>query len=168
MHTWISGWYLIYTMPRHEKKVFNALKEIELNAFLPTVKKLHLWRDRKKYMDDPLFPSYVFVYLSNLQNYYAGIGTKGAIGYVKTGDRIARVSNEVVDNIKLATQTAADMEVSNHNFKPGVKLNISKGVLTGLSCEIVECDNLRKLLVRVDILRRNVLVTLPAEYLIGA
>jgi hypothetical protein len=42
---------------------------------------------------------------------------------------------------------------------------IGKGPLTGLSCEVVKYNNKEMLLVRVDLLQRNVLVTLPVEHL---
>lgn len=160
-----SGWYLIYTKPRHERKLFNKLTEINIRSFLPTRKTLRTWHDRKKYVDEPIFPSYVFIYLNDMQNYYAGIDTEGALYYVRSGKEIARVSDTIVSNIQLMTDQAKDLEVSDHRFQPGRQLVITKGALTGLRCEIVECDRKQKLLVRVDLLQRNLLVTLPAEYL---
>jgi transcriptional antiterminator RfaH len=59
MKNLFAGWYLLYTKPRHEKKVSAALTEASVNSYLPTAKKLRTWCDRKKYIDEPLFPSYV-------------------------------------------------------------------------------------------------------------
>lgn len=162
-----SGWYLLYTMPRHEKKVDNRLAEKSITTFLPTRKVLRDWHDRKKYVDEPLFPSYLFIYLNNVQNYYEAINTDGSLYYVKTGKEVARVSETVVNNIKLATTQSKDLVVSDHKFQPGQQLVINKGVLTGLSCEVVRIDSKKKLLVRVELLQRNLLLSLSEENLMN-
>jgi transcription antitermination factor NusG len=167
MKNFHAGWYLIYTKPRHEKKVHKQLSEVNINSFLPLTKKLRSWHDRKKYVDEPLFPSYVFIYLNDLQNYYGGIDAEGALYYVRTGKEITRVSEGVINNIKLLTDQAKDLEVSGNRFEPGRKLVINKGPLTGLSCEVIQFNNMQKLLVRIDLLQRNLLITLPAEHLMA-
>jgi transcriptional antiterminator RfaH len=166
MNTFPSGWYLIYTKPRHEKKVYTQLTERNINSFLPLAKKLRTWHDRKKYVDEPLFPSYVFVYLNDLQNYYEGIDAEGSLHYVKIGKEIARVNEAVVENIKLVTGQAEDFEVSDERFQSGQKLVIREGALTGLSCE-VQLKYKKMLLVRVDLLQRSILLKMPAEHLMA-
>lgn len=165
MENFKSGWYLIYTRPRHEKKVHTRLSELEIDSFLPTRKEISVWHDRKKIIDKPLFPSYVFIYLKDIKNYYDGMDAEGTLYYVKTGKKIARVNEDIVDNIKLATEKVSDIEISDSHFRPGHKLVITQGALTGLSCEVVEYENKQKLLVRVDLLQRNVLLTMPEEFL---
>ncbi len=160
-----QGWYLVYTKPRHEKKVHARLGEMNITSFLPLKKKLNNRFERKQYVDEPLFPSYVFVYLSDMQGYYNGMDTEGVLYYVKTGKEIARVGDPVVDNIRLAVSQAKELEVSVQRFQPGRKLVINQGPLTGLSCEVVQLDSKQKLLVRVDLLSRNLLLSLPEEHL---
>jgi transcriptional antiterminator RfaH len=162
-----TGWYLIYTKPRHEKKVYAQLIAKEIDCFLPTHKKVRNWHDRKKIIDEPIFPSYVFIYLKDLQNYYEGINAEGSLYYVKTGKEIARVSDTVVNNIKLAAGQAGDIEVSDQSFQPGCRMVVTQGALTGLSCEVVQHKGNSKLLVRVDLLQRNIILTLPEAYLVA-
>jgi transcription antitermination factor NusG len=165
MRTFKEGWYLIYTRPWHEKKVHTRLAEIDIVSFLPLIRRLRTCRDKRRAVDEPLFPSYVFVYLKNMQHYYNGIDTDGALYYVKMNKEIVRVKDSIVDNIKLAVNQTSDLEVSAAHFQPGRKLVINKGPLTGLSCEVVQLDQKEKLLVRVDLLQRNLLLSLPKDYL---
>jgi transcription antitermination factor NusG len=167
MRVFNAGWYLIYTKPRHEKKVHAHLTEKNIDAFLPTTKKLRVWHDRKKYVDEPLFPSYVFIYLNSMQHYYEGIDAAGSLYYVKKGKEIARVSDTVFNNMRLATNQAKEIEVSDIRFQPGRRLVIGKGALAGLSCEVVQYNGKNKLLVRVDLLQRNILITLSEDYLMS-
>jgi transcriptional antiterminator RfaH len=165
MNSFNAGWYLIYTKPRHEKKVHMRLIERSIESFLPTRKILRSWHDRKRYVDEPLFPSYIFIYLKDMQNYYEGIDAEGSLYYVRNGKKIAQVDDSVVNNIKLVSNQGKDIEVSDDRFQPGRKLVISKGALTGLSCEVVQFNSHRKLLVRVDLLNRNLLLTLQEDHL---
>ncbi len=165
MNNFLTGWYLIYTKPRHEKKVHAHLTEANINSYLPTKKMLRTWHDRKKYVDEPLFPSYVFIYLNDMQSFYRGMDTEGSLYYVRTGKQIARISETIINNIRLVTGGAKDLEVSDKQFHPGQKMVISQGPFTGLSCEVVQSNSKRKLLVRVDLLNRNLLLSMPEEFL---
>lgn len=155
----------MYTRPCHEKTYYNRLKESKIMAFLPTRKVLRVWHDRKKYVDDPLFPSYVFIYLKDRQDYYDGMDAEGYLYYVKCGREIARVQDSVVKNIELLTGLDRGLEVSTDRFEPGIRCVISQGALTGVCCELIEYNGARRVLVRVDLLQRNLLVTLSPECL---
>jgi transcription antitermination factor NusG len=160
-----EGWYLIYTKPRHEKRVHSRLSELNISSFLPVVKKLRIWHDRKRYIDEPLFPSYVFIYLNNIQAYYSGIDMDGSLYYVRAGKNIARVNDKIVNNIRIVVEKGGDIDVLTEDFQPGNEFLINQGPLTGLSCELVQLRGGRKALVRVQLLQRNLLVTLPSGYL---
>ncbi|HTH23631.1 MAG TPA: transcription termination/antitermination NusG family protein, partial [Vicinamibacterales bacterium] len=55
------SWYAIWTRSRHEKIVRDQLeKQGDVDVFLPTIGKWSRWKDRKKKIDWPLFPGYVF------------------------------------------------------------------------------------------------------------
>jgi transcription antitermination factor NusG len=161
-----EGWYVIYTKPRHEKKVHSRLAQMNINSFLPLKKKLHAGRTMRRFVDEPLFSSYIFIYLNDLQSYYHGIDTEGALYYVRNGKEIARVGETVINNIRLAVDHGGDFEVSEQRFLCGTKLVIGKGALTGLACEVVQSNNKHKLLVRVELLQRNILLSLPEEHLV--
>jgi len=158
-----NDWYLLYTRPNSEKKVFCALYENEIESFLPTERTLRLRCDRRKYVESPLFPSYVFVCPKNVQEYYYSLAINGALHYVKTAGKIAIVQKSLVENLKVAMSSRSSMEVSQANFTPGTKLIIKDGVLAGICGEMVQFNGKRKILLRVDLLRRNVLINLQAD-----
>lgn len=167
MQKFNSGWYLIYTRPRHEKKVSGRLTEMNIDTLLPTRKQLRVWHDRRKHVDEPLFPSYVFVYLNDLQSYYVGMDIEGVLYYVRSGNEVSRINESVINNIRLASERAKEIEVSAAYFQPGQRLVIRQGALTGLSGEVVQVNGNQKLLIRVALLQRNILMTLSAEDLMA-
>jgi transcriptional antiterminator RfaH len=167
MHSFSGGWYVIYTKPRHEKKIFEELSHREITSFLPLVKVLRTWNDRRKYIDSPLFPSYIFVQLKSMEDYYSGLAVDGVWHYVKFGNEMARASDKVIENIRIAVGSGGNIEVSYDEFRPGQQMIISKGPFTGLSCEIMEVNGKKKALVRVKMLQRNLLISLNTDQLMA-
>ena len=156
---------MIYTRPHHEKKVADGLLEKQIEAYLPTSKTLRQWSNKKKVIDMPLFPSYVFVYVRQMEEYYAGLNPGGALYYVKFGKQLARISDTIINNLKILTSKVGDAEVSSNYFTQGQTLLIKEGPLSGLQCEVVQHKNKEKLLVRVDLLNRCVLVDMQTQSL---
>ena len=56
-------WKVIYCSSRQEKKVKIYLEQRGVIHYLPLINKLRIWSDRKKWVEMPLFNSYVFVHL---------------------------------------------------------------------------------------------------------
>ncbi len=75
-------WYALYTRPRHEKAVAEQLERHRIEVFLPLREVLSRWKDRKKLVQRPLFPSYVFV--------RTDLGRKGEV--VRTNGVVCMVS----------------------------------------------------------------------------
>lgn len=54
-------WYAVYTKPKWEKKVSELLSRKQITNYCPVNRVLKQWHDRKKWVDEPMFTSYVFV-----------------------------------------------------------------------------------------------------------
>ena len=57
----VKKWHVVYVHARHEKQFHSEMLELGLESFLPMRRELHSWSDRKKWVEVPLFSSYVFV-----------------------------------------------------------------------------------------------------------
>ena len=64
-------WYALYTRSRSEKKVLIELQYAQIEAYLPLVTRLKMWSDRKKKVEEPLFRSYIFVYIDEREYFTA-------------------------------------------------------------------------------------------------
>jgi transcription antitermination factor NusG len=56
-----KNWYVVYTKPRWEKKVFALFIDRGIEAYCPLNRVRKRWSDRIKWVEEPLFKSYVFV-----------------------------------------------------------------------------------------------------------
>jgi len=157
------GWYLIYTMPKHEKKVHARLMDLAMNSFLPTRRTLKYWNGRKNFVEEPLFPSYIFVYLEDSLGYRKGMSVDGYLSYVKFGKELAYVSEQVVNSIKLAVDYEGKVHVSDRDFAEGRRVVLPEGRWEGLACEIVEYNNTESIIFRMAPLRHNLLLEIPGQ-----
>src|ERR1700750_845745 len=74
-------WYATYTSPRHEKLVAQQMQARRIDCFLPLYKSVRRWKDRRKHLDLPLFPGYVFVRIA-VQDRLRVLGLPGVIQIV--------------------------------------------------------------------------------------
>ena len=159
-------WYVIYTKPRHEKKVVEQLSYLKVQHFLPTMRTLKIFGIRKKYVHIPLFPSYVFVKPDGVGQYFESLHIPGVLQYVKTGNQISGISETIINQLRAIGKDLHDnIQVSSEKFNAGSILNISAGPFTGYPCEVIQHKGKNKILVRIELLRRNVLLDLPEQYL---
>lgn len=164
MLSFIAGWYIIYTAPRKEKKIATELSEQNITNFLPLLRTTRQWHDRKKVLYMPAFPSYIFVYLDDSATYRSVLEIDGVYNYVKFCKAPAIVKQETIDQISVVLNSH-DVVISSAYFEAGEQLQIQEGPLTGLHCEMIKSDGKTKILVRVNLLNRNILVDVPVVYL---
>ncbi|XLS29682.1 UpxY family transcription antiterminator [Flavobacteriaceae bacterium M23B6Z8] len=165
MKEFLKGWYVIYVRSRHEKKVRDALTDAKIECFLPLVKSESIWSDRKKMLLKPLFPSYVFAYISNKQEFYKAQNANGFCYFVSFNSAYALARNEEILQIKklLNAEGIAYIQAMNKPLSVGEQVQIDEGPLAGLRCEIVRVDKQEKLLVRLNSIHQNLLVSVPQK-----
>jgi transcription antitermination factor NusG len=56
-----KNWYAVYTKSRWEKKVYALFVQRGMEAYCPLNRVRKKWSDRMKWVEEPLFKSYVFV-----------------------------------------------------------------------------------------------------------
>ena len=87
-------------------------------VYLPLIKTLRQWSDRKKKVEVPLIPSYIFVRV-NSREYHEVIKTPGAVAFVTFEGKAARISENQMDTLKSAVDNSLNIEVDRTNLLPG-------------------------------------------------
>jgi transcriptional antiterminator RfaH len=160
----IDFWYALRTRSRTEKKVSIELKRQYIEAYLPLQKQLKQWSDRKKWVEEPLISSYLFVKIEE-KDYFRVLNTSGVVGFVSFSGRPARVKEEQIDFLKRITCTNSDLTLSNINLVSGDFVDINSGPLAGLSGELITFKGTRKVAVKIDEIGYSFLFNVPMEYL---
>ena len=92
-------WYAVYTRPRWEKKVAELLERKKVEVYCPLNKVNREWADRRKVVLEPLFTSYVFVYVSE-QEHASIKQTDGVVNFVYWLNKPAVIRNEEIETIR--------------------------------------------------------------------
>jgi len=161
------GWYVLRVKSLHERKIYELLSESSIEAFLPLVKTVRNWSDRKKIILKPLFPSYIFVNIQRSLDFFKALDMYGAFSYIHFGNEYAKVPNSEIEKIKflVGAKEIKGVKLDTQPLKVGDMKKISSGPLNGLECEILKVNNIKKVVVRVTSLRQNITATLPSYYL---
>ncbi|WP_106793804.1 UpxY family transcription antiterminator [Aquimarina sp. Aq78] len=156
-------WYVLYVKARHERKIEILLKENQIETFLPLVKTVRKWSDRKKEIEMPLFPSYIFVKINLKKDAHKVLSVRLYCFFIRFGEEFAKVQEYEIDSIKLLIKMNVPMKVENYTplLKVGKHGRINGGVLKGLNCEIIKADNENKIVVRIDSIKQNIVATVP-------
>lgn len=56
-----KSWHELYTRPRHEKKLVERLQSEGWTVYCPLKKTAKQWSDRKKMVEESLFPNFIFI-----------------------------------------------------------------------------------------------------------
>ena len=156
-------WIAVYTKPRHEKKVANKLIEKKYTTYLPLLKERRKWSDRKKWVEFPLFKSYLFVY-ANPKLFYDILKTPGLVRIIKFGGEIAEVSEKTIKTIKLMLE-GDHKPIATDYFIKGDYVTVKEGPLKGMNGEITKIDNQDHLIFRIESIQHSISVKINRSYL---
>lgn len=157
-----THWHVLYTMPKREKFVAGELKRLGIESFLPLQVVYRQWSDRKKRMEMPLFPSYVFVNASHHD-------LSKAL-YITSVVRCLSISNKPV--ILSPSEISRIRELLNHNptiveepFKAGDFMKITSGSLAGLEGQVVQRKGKTRFSVKINSIQQHILVDIDMSQL---
>jgi transcriptional antiterminator RfaH len=155
-------WYAIYTKSRTEKKVASLLQREHIEVYLPLKKTLKQWSDRKKWVEEPLIRSYVFVKISE-KEYYNVLNTPGAMKYVTFEGKAAPIAEWQITSLQKVIASIDVYELSTETFEKGNKIKITSGALTGVYGEIIEIRGNKKFIIRIEHIGYSILLNLHKE-----
>ena len=147
-------WYAVHTRSRHEKQVDLFLSERGVETFLPLVHTLSRRRDRKKYVDIPLFPGYLFDYAEKERLYDVKF-TRGVTRIIGTDiDAPTPIPDKQILDIKSIMETEVQLDPFPY-LKKGRMVRVKSGPLKGLEGILVERKGHYKLVIQIDLLQKG-------------
>jgi len=151
------NWYAVYTRPRFEKQVLKGLVDQGIEGYLPLIKTMRQWSDRKKMVEVPLFSSYVFVHI-NRSSYDQVLQTHGVVKYISFEGKAATIPSDQIDNLKIIIDSNEKVETTWESRRKGDQVIVTAGSLKGLKGELITEGNRKKVLVRIQGIDQNLTV----------
>jgi transcription antitermination factor NusG len=157
-------WYAIYTKPRWEKKVAELLLEKGIDHYLPLQKVLRQWSDRKKWVREPLFKSYIFVFITQ-DEYLPSLQTPGVVRFVMFEKKAVSIPPLQIEAIKTFIATGEEMIDETISVKIGDRVIVTHGSLKGLEGTLVEISKKKRLRIMIEGIQQSLHLKIPVSYI---
>lgn len=158
----IKKWYPLYTHARAEKKACEALQRKGIDAYLPLQRQIRQWSDRKKWVEEPLIKSYLFVNIFPHEQ-AAVLMTKGISRFIYFSGKISAMPDRQIQELKMLLSSAYELEITEENLMPGEHVVLKGGPLKGFRGEIIEYCSKKQFLIRLGELNQSIIVNVPVE-----
>ncbi|WP_421918634.1 UpxY family transcription antiterminator [Marinifilum sp.] len=143
-------WFAIYTKSHSEKKLYKEILEKGIEAYLPIKRELRTWSDRKKWIETPLFTSYVFVKVSP-KEFHIPINSYYAVCYVCIRGKAVPVQEKQIDALKCFLENEQrSVEICNADLELGKRVEVMTGPLKGVQGEVLEIRGKHRLVIRFE------------------
>jgi transcription antitermination factor NusG len=153
-----GNWYALYTNARHEKVVARQLEERCIETFLPLYRTWHRWKDRRKQVELPLLPSYVFIRMQE-EHKPRVLKVSGAISVVSFNGKMAALPEREIDALRNALESQIYAEPCPY-LKIGRKVRVVRGPMAGAEGILSRKKDKCRVVISVDVLMRSVAVEL--------
>ena len=135
-------WYVVYTKPRWEKKVYRLFEERRIEAYCPLNRVRKKWSDRVKWVEEPLFKSYVFVNVVEEELTEIRL-VNGVVNFVYWLGKPAVVKEKEIEVIRKFLNEYVDIRVEPVELKKDTKVTIRKGALMDKEAKVMKVLNNR-------------------------
>jgi transcription antitermination factor NusG len=159
------AWFVFYTLPRAEKLVYQDLLKNDYIAFLPTTKSLRVWKNRqKKWIEEVLFPNYIFVYMHS-NELHKIIRMPKIVTYIHCGGKPSVIRNKEIEAIQKMICHYQNVCVEKIPFFGSEKVKITIGPLAGFEGILLEQKGKTRFGVQVEVINRTIIVDIEASEL---
>ena len=144
------------TRSRHEKRVAAMLQDKTIQAYLPLCTSRNQWSDRRKDVNTPLFPGYVFVRIDeDAQSRVQVLQTNGVVNFLGVRGVGVAIPNEEIETVQAILRKSIPVE--RHPFlQIGQRVRISGGSLEGLEGVLSAMPGPRRLVISIELIQRSV------------
>lgn len=151
-------WYAIHTRARHEKRINLGLQEVGVETFLPLIREVHHWSDRRKEVVLPLFSCYLFVrILPDPATRLNVLKTPGVLNFVGRWDQLSAVPDSEIEQVRAVVQQRERVFPCPF-LRTGQRIRIRGGVLDGVEGILSSHKGASTLVVSVELIQRSVSV----------
>ena len=131
------NWYAVYTKPRWEKKVYGRLAEIGFEAYCPLNRVRKKWSDRLKWVEEPLFKSYVFVKMAEEEAARVRI-VSGVVNFVYWLGKPAIVKNKEIEIIRKFLNDYDEVWTEPIELQKDARVVITRGAFMDKEARVVK------------------------------
>ncbi len=150
-----AQWYAVYTRSRHEKVVAEELVQREIESFLPYREVVSQWQDRRKSVQFPLFPGYLFARFPVRERRLDILKVPSVVRIIGFNGEPLPIPDEQIRAVK--TLVFSTLPFDPHPYvAAGDRVRIIRGPLRGLTGFLAEKKTQCRFIVSVDLIQQAV------------
>lgn len=154
----LLSWYAVHTRSKCEKKVEAQLRDKQINCFLPALKEVRHWSDRRKLIYQPLFPGYVFVRIPDEDTTRISVlRTNGVAGFVGIQGQGIPIPDFEIESIQALLSSRVPFEPYPF-LRVGQRVRIRGGCLDGIEGILTAKNSDRSVVISVNLIQRSLAV----------
>lgn len=158
------GWKALHTKSRQEKSVAERLARAGARQYLPLVRKVRVYGHRRRVVEAPLFPGYLFLW-GGADEVREALDTGGVVRAIPIADQ-ARVERELAQ-VRRALEAGASLELFPY-LERGRAVRVTAGPFKGLEGIVEDVRGGDRLILRVHALNRATSLEIDASLLESA
>lgn len=149
-------WYAVRTRSNFEKRVAEELSVKGVHCYLPCLREIRLWKDRRKEVSQPLFSGYVFVRFADTgEERLRVLKTFGVVNILGQGSRLEPIPDQEIASVQ--AMLASNLRCAAHPLlREGCRVRLRRGALKGLEGLLVRFKNGFRLVVSIGLLSQSV------------
>lgn len=154
-------WFALQVNSRKESWISAHLVGQGYECFLPKYKSVRQWSDRRKEIESPLFPGYLFCRFNFLERLPI-LKTPGVIQIVGCNRNAVPIDEQEIQAMQRLTESSFARQPWPY-LEVGERVRIQSGALRGLEGILVSLKDNYRLVLSVTLLKRSVAVEMDAS-----
>lgn len=144
-------WYSVQTGYRSESRVDRDLTAKGFETYLPILREVHQWTDRRKLVDVPAFSGYLFVrYEPSVRNRIKVLETSGVVRLLGGNHNPSPIPDFEIEAVRKTLNSG--VECSRWEaLTPGSAVRVVRGPLTGVQGTLVRIKNSFRIVVAISV-----------------
>ncbi|MGC3873020.1 transcription/translation regulatory transformer protein RfaH [Halomonas sp. GXIMD04776] len=162
----IPRWYLIHCKGGESFRAAENLNNQGYEVFHPVLQVQKKRRGKLHWLDEPLFPYYLFIRLDRLASNWRPIrSTRGVLKLVGFGDEPLPVNDELIVTLRKSAQAKADASNGNIYFRAGETVEITDGPFRALQAVFESQKGEERAIVLLNMLHNQQRLEMPVSQL---
>lgn len=153
-------WFAVYTCANQERRVAAQLEARGVEHFLPLYRSRRNWKDRRVFLDLPLFPGYVFARFAIAARRRV-LEARGVVRLVGSNGHPSPLVEREIAGLRSGLSSAMRFEPHPY-LTAGTRVRILQGPLAGMTGILVRKKNSRRVVLSVDLIASSVAVEVDA------
>lgn len=153
-------WFALYTCANQERRVAAQLEVRGVEHFLPLYRSRRNWKDRRVFLNLPLFPGYVFARFAWPERVRA-LQTRGVVRLVGSNGWPSPLAKSDIEALRAGITGTLHFEPHPY-LTAGKRVRILHGPLAGMTGILVRRKNGCRVVLSVDLIARSVALEVDA------